>query len=52
MYPLPDVGTIGRMQSVAFAVPLLRGQTEATRIALAWCRAGGPEIASCGRSAV
>ena len=32
--------TIGRMQSVAFTVPLLPGQTEAERIALASCRDG------------
>jgi hypothetical protein len=32
--------TIDRMQSVAFAVPLLPGQTEAERIALASCRDG------------
>ena len=31
------VGTIGRVQSVAFAVPLLSGQTEADRVALASC---------------
>jgi hypothetical protein len=33
-------GTIDRMQSVAFAVRLLPGQTEAHRIALASCQAG------------
>ena len=33
-------GTIGRVQCVAFAVPLLPGQAEAVRIALASCRAG------------
>ena len=32
--------TLGRMQSVAFAVPLLPGHTEAHRIALASCRDG------------
>jgi hypothetical protein len=32
--------TIDRVQSVAFAVPLLPGQTEADRIALASCWAG------------
>jgi hypothetical protein len=28
--PAPDIGTIGRMQSVASAVPLLPSQAEAT----------------------
>src|SRR5207244_9205821 len=32
--------TLDRMQSVAFAVPLLPGQTEAVRLALASCQAG------------
>ena len=32
--------TIARVQSVAFAVPLLPGQTEAVRIALASCWSG------------
>jgi hypothetical protein len=32
--------TIGRVQSVAFAVRLLPGQTEAVRVALASCQAG------------
>jgi hypothetical protein len=32
--------TIGRMQAVAFAVPLLPGQTEAVRVALASCWSG------------
>ena len=32
--------TIDRMQSVAFAIPLLPGQTDADRIALASCGAG------------
>jgi len=36
----PAASTIDRMQSVAFAVPLLPGQTEADRIALASCRVG------------
>ena len=36
----PSASTIGRMQSVAFTVPLLPGQTEAERIALASCRDG------------
>jgi hypothetical protein len=33
----PDASTIERMQSVAFAVPLLPGRTDADRIALASC---------------
>ena len=36
----PAASTIDRMQSVAFAVPLLPGQTEAVRVALASCQAG------------
>jgi hypothetical protein len=36
----PAASTIDRMQSVAFAVPLLPGQTEADRVALASCWAG------------
>ena len=36
----PSASTIDRMQSVAFTVPLLPGQTEAERIALAPCRDG------------
>ena len=36
----PVGSTIGRMQAVAFAVPLLPGQTEADRVALASCRDG------------
>jgi len=36
----PTASTIDRMQSVAFAVPLLPGQTEADRVALASCWAG------------
>ena len=36
----PAASTIGRMQSVAFTVPLLPGQAEAERIALASCRDG------------
>ena len=36
----PTGSTIGRMQAVAFAVPLLPGQTEADRVALASCRDG------------
>ena len=36
----PSAGTIGRMQSVAFAVRLLPGQTEADRVALASCQDG------------
>ncbi len=36
----PTAGTIGRMQSGAFTVPLLPGQTEVERIALASCRDG------------
>src|SRR5262249_33926213 len=36
----PPAGTIGRMESVAFAVPLLPGQTEADRVALASCWSG------------
>ena len=32
--------TLDRMQSVAFAVPLLPGQTEAVRVALASCQTG------------
>jgi len=32
--------TIGRVQSVAFALPLLPGQAEAVRVALASCWAG------------
>ena len=33
-------GTIDRVQSIAFAVPLLAGQAEAVRVALASCQAG------------
>ena len=33
-------GTIGRVQCVAFAVPLLAGQAEAVRVALASCWSG------------
>jgi hypothetical protein len=36
----PAVGTIDRMQLVGFAVPLLAGQAEAHRIALASCWSG------------
>jgi hypothetical protein len=36
----PTAGKLGRMQSVAFAVPLLPGQADAGRIALASCQAG------------
>jgi len=44
MCPPPDVGIIGRVQSVAFAFPLLPGQAEATRIALASRRPGAPKV--------
>jgi hypothetical protein len=40
MSPRLAASTLGRMQSVAFAVPLLPGQTEVERIALASCRDG------------
>ncbi len=36
----PAASTIGRMQCVAFAAPLLPGQTEADRVALASCWSG------------
>ena len=36
----PAASTIGPVQSVAFAVRLLPGQTEAVRVALASCQAG------------
>jgi hypothetical protein len=36
----PPGGTIGRVESVAFAVPLLPGQTQAHRVALAACQDG------------
>ncbi len=42
----PSASTIGRMQSVAFAVPLLPGQTEADRAALASCWSGARREAS------
>jgi hypothetical protein len=38
-------GTLDRMQSTAFAVPLLPGQTEAVRVALASCWSGAREEA-------
>ncbi len=40
MFSPRAASTIGRMQSVAFAVRLLPGQAEAVRIALASCWAG------------
>lgn len=39
------VGTIDRMQSVAFAVPLLPGQAEANRLALTSCWSGARQEA-------
>ncbi len=36
----PAANIVDRMQSVAFAAPLLPGQTEADRVALASCRDG------------
>ena len=36
----PAVGTLDPVQCVAFAVPLLPGQAEADRMALASCQAG------------
>ena len=36
----PTVGTLDPVQCVAFAVPLLPGQAEAVRVALASCQAG------------
>lgn len=40
MSPPLAASTLGHMQSVAFAFPLLPGQTEADRIALASCWSG------------
>ena len=40
MYSPLAASTLDRVQSVAFAVPLLPGQTEAARIALASCWSG------------
>lgn len=36
----PGAPTIGRVESVAFALPVLPGRTEADRVALASCHAG------------
>jgi hypothetical protein len=36
----PPAGTLDPVQCVAFAVPVLPGQAEAARVALASCRAG------------
>jgi len=41
----PAASTIGRVQSVAFAVPLLPGQAGAVRVALASCWSGAREEA-------
>jgi hypothetical protein len=40
MSSAPTASTIGHMQSVAFVAPLLPGQTEADRVALASCWSG------------
>lgn len=40
MSPAPGTSTVARVQSVAFTVPLLAGQTEADRIALTSCQVG------------
>lgn len=40
MSRLPAYSTIDRMQSVAYATPLLPGQTAACRVALASCQLG------------